>query len=206
MDRFLPALSAAVGWPIATEQLALLQRFGDFLAAEALPAGGIGPNEADRIDERHLVDSLLFAAGWDRIDPPRRLVDLGSGVGLPGIPLAILWPASRVTLIDKGGRRTDLARRAVRILALSNVEVVQAEAATFLVEVPMGAGDLIVARGAAEPVDVIRWCASSIEQGTRLLIGGSSVALPHPVHPQESIRQVGSQVLDRPVWLRMIGP
>jgi 16S rRNA (guanine527-N7)-methyltransferase len=56
------------------------------------------------------------------------LVDIGSGVGLPGIPIAICRPGLSVTLVDRSRRRTDLAGRAVRILGLENVEVVTEDA------------------------------------------------------------------------------
>lgn len=95
--------------------------------SEAVVAGGIGPREAQRIWPRHLADSLAFARGWFRADPPLRLLDIGAGVGLPGIPLAILWPGTRVILLERSGRRVDLARRAVRRLRLANVEVRQAD-------------------------------------------------------------------------------
>lgn len=94
-----------------------------WLEEEAIVAGGLGPNESDRIWTRHLCDSLAFARGWIAAGPPPRLLDVGAGVGLPGIPLAILWPETHVTLLDRAGRRTDLARRAVRSLGLDNVDV-----------------------------------------------------------------------------------
>jgi len=51
------------------------------------------------------------------------VIDVGSGVGLPGIPLAILWPDTTVRLVERSGRRARLLRRAVRILDLENAHV-----------------------------------------------------------------------------------
>ncbi len=104
-----------------------LESYADWLADEAVTGGGLGPGEVHRIWMRHLADSLAFACGWKDTSPPPRLLDVGAGVGLPGIPLAILWPETGVTLLDRAGRRVDLARRAVRLLGLENVEVRQGE-------------------------------------------------------------------------------
>jgi 16S rRNA (guanine527-N7)-methyltransferase len=101
------------------ERLAVLRRW---LVEEAIPAGGLGPNEATVIEERHVADSILFAGAW-RVPPPS-CWDLGSGVGLPGLVLASIWPGTRVVLVDSSQRRCDLARRGARVVGVS-VEVRQ---------------------------------------------------------------------------------
>ena len=120
---------AAADWcgyeldPVAQESL---EAYALWLEAEAIPAGGLGPREHSRIWSRHIGDSLIFAKGWPS-HPPEEILDVGSGVGLPGIPLAILWPDTAVTLLDRGGRRIRLLQRAVRILRLHNVAVFQGD-------------------------------------------------------------------------------
>jgi 16S rRNA (guanine527-N7)-methyltransferase len=121
------ALSWA-GFDLPASRAALLIDYVEWLRAEAIPAGGLGPREADRVWDRHIADSLAFAGGWRGHPPPHELLDIGSGVGLPGIPLAIAWPQCRVTLLDRAGRRTRLLRRAVRVLGLENAVVAQGDA------------------------------------------------------------------------------
>ena len=125
-----PALAtAAAAWaghPLDSDRLERLERFGTWLTTEAIPAGGLGPREADRIWDRHIADSLTFGAGWTA--PPVEILDIGTGVGLPGIPLAVLWPDCAVTLLDRGGRRIRLLTRAVAVLGLDNVHVAQGDA------------------------------------------------------------------------------
>lgn len=104
-----------------------LEGYALWLEAEAIPAGGLGPREGERLWTRHIADSLVFAAGWPT-KPPTELLDIGTGVGLPGIPLAILWPHCEVTLLDRGGRRIRLLQRVVRVLDLHNVAVFQGDA------------------------------------------------------------------------------
>ncbi len=95
---------------------------------------------------RHLLDSLAVAA-YVRGDS---LADLGSGAGLPGIPLAILEPSRQHTLIDSNGKKASFLREAVRTLALDNVRIEQAR-----VEVAHGSYDCITARAFATLDDML---------------------------------------------------
>ena len=103
-------------------QLLQLERFHTWLASEAINAGGIGPHEKDRLWRRHIADSLLLGIRTSDADS---CLDIGSGVGLPGIPLAILFPNTAFTLLDRSGRRTHLSRRVISILGLQNCVVLE---------------------------------------------------------------------------------
>lgn len=188
------------GWSLTEAQLKALDRFGCWLRDEAIPAGGVGPNETDRIPGRHLADSLLFAGAWPPPDAPATVVDLGSGVGLPGVPLAILWPHSRVSLVERSGRRVDLLRRLGHMLDLGNVDVIHSDAA----RVKMRA-DLVVARGTAEADVVAQWGRRIALPGGRIVVGGSHTSPPAALEG-ETILEVPVDILDHPVWLRMMAP
>ncbi len=98
-----------------------LVRFEGWLATEGMASGGIGPGETE-IWERHILDSLMFARGVPT--GTSTVLDLGSGVGLPGIPLAMLLPHAVVTLVDRSARRMESARRVGRVLRLVNLETI----------------------------------------------------------------------------------
>ncbi|MDJ0953244.1 MAG: class I SAM-dependent methyltransferase [Acidimicrobiia bacterium] len=110
------------GIELGSTQLELLVRYHDWLASEGHRAGGIGPDERNRLWDRHIADSLVFACG---LADGRECLDIGSGAGLPGIPLAIAMPAVEFRLLDRSGRRCDLMRRAVTILGLENCRIEQ---------------------------------------------------------------------------------
>lgn len=76
---------------------------------------------------RHLFDSLAILP-WVR---GPRLADVGTGAGLPGIPLAIAAPELRVVLLDANGKKVRFCRQAVQALGLANVEVVQARVEAY---------------------------------------------------------------------------
>ncbi len=96
---------------------------------------------------RHLLDSLAIAP----FVRGQSLVDIGTGAGLPGIPLALLDEDRQVTLVDSNGKKTRFLREAVRVLALRNVRVEQAR-----VEDLQGQYDCVVARAFASIADLLR--------------------------------------------------
>lgn len=101
---------------VSVESHRKLERLASWLREEAVVAGGLGPSEGAMVESRHIADSLLFAAGWSQ--PPHECWDLGSGVGLPGLVLAVVWPSTKMVLIDRSGKRCDLAGRAARVIGV----------------------------------------------------------------------------------------
>ena len=91
--------------------------------ADAIRLGFLGPKELDRLWERHLDDAFGLAA-IRRPQAGERWADLGSGAGLPGLPLAIAHPATSFTLIDAQRRRLDWVAATAAQLRLANVAVV----------------------------------------------------------------------------------
>ena len=191
---------------LTAEQVILLEEYGKWLRGEAIPAGGLGPREGERIWGRHLADSLLFAVGWPQA-APIEILDVGTGVGLPGIPLSILWPQSRITLLDRGGRRVRLLYRAVRVLGLTNVVIAQADAFAVADE---WAG--MVARGALRAPEMVGLSARLLSAGGCAVLGLSRQATP-PERTRElsgiaealglspELVEVPSEILDAPAWL-----
>jgi 16S rRNA (guanine527-N7)-methyltransferase len=168
--------------PIDPQARSLLDRYGDWLVAEALPAGGLGPREAGRIGERHLADALAFAAGFP--SDPRSVIDVGSGVGLPGLPLAIVFPQVSFTLLDRSGRRVELAARAVRVLGLDNVVVVEGDLTSW-----EGSYDVVVARAVMAPAALVPHIERLLAPGGYAVIALSRGADSSP--DREIARRIG---------------
>ncbi|MDH4306796.1 MAG: class I SAM-dependent methyltransferase [Acidimicrobiia bacterium] len=181
------------GQTISGEKDALLRRFADWLREEAIAAGGVGPGERDRVEDRHVLDSLAFAGAW-RGRLPHTLVDLGSGSGLPALPLAILFPDSEVVAVDRSGRRCRLIRRASRILDLGNVTVRESDIA----DIDMVA-DVVVSRASLPPEQLHTHLARIAAPAGVAVVGGSHVAVPSVAG--FTTMEVPPEVLDRAVWL-----
>jgi 16S rRNA (guanine(527)-N(7))-methyltransferase RsmG len=174
------------------DQIDLMDRYGSWLSGEGRMAGGIGPTETERIDRRHLADSLLFASQLP--DGYETVWDLGSGVGLPGIPLAICIPRRQFVLIDRSGRRCDLMRRVIRVLGLSNCQVVQSDVAKL-----NGETGVIVSRACLPP--------DRLRPVVKRHLGSKGVAVvagswqQRPELTGWDIVEIPPHVLDQTIWL-----
>jgi 16S rRNA G527 N7-methylase RsmG len=178
-----------------------LGAFEDWLLKEAIPGGGLGPREADRVAHRHIADAVSFARPLLEVGA-RNLVDLGAGVGLPGIPLAIVLPDLQVTLIDRGGRRTDLAQRAVHVLGLDNVAVVHGD-----IRRPIDRFDGATMRAVIAPAsapEIVRPWLAVDGVGVVGLSRGAALPADTPSGPGLDVIAVPANVLDSPGWLLTI--
>ena len=79
------------------------------------------------IRTKHFLDSFSCALAWASL-PPRRLIDVGTGAGFPGIPLRILYPGLKLTLVESVGKKAMFCEHIVRLLGLDGVEVIKGRA------------------------------------------------------------------------------
>jgi 16S rRNA (guanine527-N7)-methyltransferase len=149
--------------------------------------------------DRHIADSLAFLPLIDaRVST---LVDVGSGVGLPGIPIAVARPEIEVTILDRSERRMRLAGRAVRILGLGNVEsrTIDVKAVGDVFEVTTFRASLRIEEATRA------FQRLSTDQGTGLFAWSrSEVPKSPPQPPSDTIFGLvseGSGVLDSPAWI-----
>ncbi len=114
--------------------------------------------------DRHLTDSLEYARFLPR--NACLVMDIGSGAGLPGIPLAIALPDVRFVLSDRSARRVDLLERAVRVIGLENAEVVRRDLHSLDGEV-----ELAVARAVLQPAQWLDVALKALIPGGILVVG-----------------------------------
>ncbi|CNE67198.1 16S rRNA methyltransferase GidB [Yersinia bercovieri] len=100
---------------------------------------------------RHILDSIVVNPHLQG----RRFIDVGTGPGLPGIPLAIVRPDSHFTLLDSLGKRVRFLRQVQHELGLSNIEPVQSRVEEFAANPPF---DGVISRAFASLQDMLSWC------------------------------------------------
>ena len=83
--------------------------------------------DAESIRTKHFLDSFSCVLAW-KASPPNQLIDVGTGAGFPGIPLKILYPSLKLTLVESVGKKAMFCQHIVRVLGLEQVEVMQARA------------------------------------------------------------------------------
>jgi 16S rRNA (guanine527-N7)-methyltransferase len=147
---------------LKSDQRELLQRYASLLSERAIPLGLIAGADADRLWERHVLDSLRGVACADQDEPTA--FDVGSGAGLPGVPLAIALPRTRFTLIEPKQRRAAFLELVAETLGLPNMTVASVQSS----EMSRKTG-LCMARALGSPVASWRAASSLLEEGGRLL-------------------------------------
>lgn len=83
--------------------------------------------DTESIRTKHFLDSFSCVLAW-KASPPNHLIDIGTGAGFPGIPLKILYPGLKLTLVESVGKKAMFCQHMVRVLALEHVDVIQARA------------------------------------------------------------------------------
>ncbi|MCF6522207.1 16S rRNA (guanine(527)-N(7))-methyltransferase RsmG [Streptomyces sp. JJ36] len=105
------------------------ERYGELLADAGVRRGLIGPREVPRLWERHLLNCAVLS---EIVPEGVTVCDVGSGAGLPGIPLALVRPDLKITLLEPLLRRTTFLREVVELLGLEHVTVVRGRAEEVL--------------------------------------------------------------------------
>jgi 16S rRNA (guanine527-N7)-methyltransferase len=165
----VPPEAAAVFGP-AVDRAA---EYARLLATDGTVRGVIGPREISRLWDRHLLNSAAIAS---LVPAGARVVDVGSGAGLPGIPLALVRPDLAVTLLEPLARRVAFLTECVQRLGLDTVTVVRGRAEEGPIRRELGGADVVTARAVAPLDRLAGWCLPLLRPGGRLLAMKGSTA------------------------------
>lgn len=148
----------------AVRLAALLERHG-------VERGLIGPREVDRIWDRHLLNSAVVG---ELIPEGARVIDVGSGAGFPGIPLAIARPDLHIVLVEPMARRIEWLAEVTETLGVE-LEVVRGRAEEEAVRQRIGVADVVTSRAVAPLARLAGWCLPLVrEDGMMLAVKGAS--------------------------------
>lgn len=154
----------------SSDRLPLAERYADLLATEGVVRGLIGPREAPRLWDRHLLNCAVLA---DVMPPSATVCDIGSGAGLPGLVLAIRRPDLAVTLLEPLLRRTTFLEEVVAELSLGNVTVVRGRAEDHR---GVATYDVVTSRAVAPLERLLGWSMPLVgPTGALVAMKGSSV-------------------------------
>lgn len=177
-------------------------RFVEILADTGVTHGLIGPREVPRLWERHVLNCAVIE---DSFPEGAKLIDVGSGAGLPGVALAIARPDLDIHLVEPMQRRTDWLTTTVTELELSNVTVHRGRAEEFIGAL---AAPFVTARAVARIAKLARWCVPLLDgRGTVIAMKGRSAQEELDADRRElnklglvadAITSHGSTVLDEP--------
>ncbi|WP_433560264.1 16S rRNA (guanine(527)-N(7))-methyltransferase RsmG [Pseudonocardia xinjiangensis] len=172
------------------DRLPLARRFAEHLVTSGVERGLIGPREAPRVWDRHVLNCALVA---ELVPDGARLVDVGSGAGLPGIPLALARPDLGIVLIEPLARRVEWLREVIADLGLS-VTVERGRAEETVVRRRWEGADVVTARAVAPLARLAGWSLPLLRPGGILLAMKGATAPAEIERDAAAVRRFGGGV------------
>jgi 16S rRNA (guanine527-N7)-methyltransferase len=173
-------------------RLRLAGRYARSLATDAVVRGLIGPREAERVWDRHVLNCVAIAPA---IPAGAHVIDVGSGAGLPGVVLAIARPDLRVTLVESLARRTAYLEEIIGSLDLADrVVVVRARAEEITENVSMfhvKLADVVTSRAVAPLDRLAAWCLPLARIGGRLVAMKGTTASEEVANHASAVARLG---------------
>ena len=164
---------------LTDEQAGLLARYVELLAKWNKAYNLTAVRDPQEMVSRHILDSLSIVPHVFG----ENLMDVGSGPGLPGIPLAIMYPEKQFTLLDSNGKKTRFMTQARVELGLKNVRVENTRVESFHTERPF---DVIMSRAFSSLADMVNGTAHLLSpEGSFLAMKG--------LHPEEELQELQQQ-------------
>jgi 16S rRNA (guanine527-N7)-methyltransferase len=199
-----PVAFAAAAAQVFGDRLSLAVAYAELLITDGVVRGLIGPREAPRVWERHLINCGVMS---EIIPIGASVVDVGSGAGLPGIVLAVARPDLTITLVEPLARRTAFLTEAVTKLGLDATVTVVRGRAEEIAGSEFVAADIVTARAVAPLDRLAGWCLPLAALGGRLLaLKGTSAADEVAEHRQAIERLGGSDPVVRLCGAGVIDP
>ncbi len=172
-------------------RLPLAARYVDLLTEQGVLRGLIGPREVPRLWQRHILNSAVVA---ELIPTGATVVDVGSGAGLPGVPLALARPDLTVTLLEPMARRVGWLTDVVAELGIP-VEVVRGRAEEPDVQRRLGGADVVTARAVAPLAKLAGWCLPLVRPGGQLVALKGESAGDELARDADLVRRAGGSEL-----------
>lgn len=167
MNELWNQLASSAGLSLTEAQVTLLGRYLDLLLQANARMNLTRITERGAAEVQHVGDALTLLPYLPKA--AHRLADVGTGGGVPGIPLAIVLPGVQVTLIESTRKKADFLRETCGALGLGNVTVVNARAEDAGVGELRETFDVAAARAVGAMVWLAEWCLPLVKKGGKVL-------------------------------------
>lgn len=169
------------------------QGYVDLMAEQGVERGVIGPREVDRLWDRHVLNSALIG---ELIPHGSSVLDVGSGAGLPGVPLAIARPDLDIVLLEPMARRVEWLEEVLRRLDV-RAAVVRGRAEERAIRARLGGADIVTARALAPLSRLGTWCLPLARPGGVVLAMKGASADEEIARDRAAIRAAGATAIER---------
>lgn len=181
-----PAAEAVFG-----DRLPLAVRYAELLTEHGVRRGLLGPREASRLWERHLLNCAVVS---EVLPAGASVVDVGSGAGLPGLPLALVRPDLEITLLESMARRVAWLEEVVAELALP-VRVHRGRAEDVAVRSALGRFDVAAARAVAPLGRLAGWVLPLLRPGGLLVAMKGETAAEEVAAERADVHRYGGRAI-----------
>jgi 16S rRNA (guanine527-N7)-methyltransferase len=194
MEKWVKDLKTLVGIQLTARQIAAFQRYEDELLEWNSRMNLTAIRDREGIRTKHFLDSLSCILAF-RERPPERLIDIGTGAGFPGIPLKIIYPRMKLTLVESVGKKLEFCRHIVETLDLEDVTLLQARAEALGQDrAHRERYDWAVARAVANLPVLAEYLLPLVSLGGKMLAQKGESAHAEAVAAEKAIRVLGGEL------------
>jgi 16S rRNA (guanine527-N7)-methyltransferase len=196
----LEQVARRLGVDLDEAQARRFRIYRDRIVASAREFNLTAVRDPEAIETRHFIEALAFGALLAKrglLTEGARLLDVGSGAGLPGLPLKLAWPSLRVTLLEATGKKCRFLEAVVAELGLEGVSVIEARAEEAAHDAALrGRFDLVVARAVAPLPVLLEYCLPFLEVGGHFVASKGSAAKREVEASDAALRELGGVLED----------
>jgi len=180
---------------ISTEQAEMLYKYYEMLIEKNKVMNLTRITEYEDVVQKHFIDSLMISRDVD-FSEPLRVLDLGSGAGFPGIPLKIVFPQIRITMLDSVGKKMTFVNEVISSLHLQNAEAVHARAEELAHRKDCREQyDLCVSRAVANLSSLSEYCLPFVKTGGIFAAYKSDQSTEEIKAADNAIRILGGKII-----------
>ena len=183
-----------IGIALSDEQLELFQKYYELLIETNKVMNLTAITEYEEVIEKHFIDSILLGTIMN-LTGRKRLIDVGTGAGFPGIPLKIVYPELEVTLLDSLNKRVGFLNHVIEELRLAEIEAIHARAEDAgRNKIYRDEFDLCVSRAVANLSTLSEYCMPFVKQGGYFISYKSNQIEEELKQAENAIRLLGGRL------------
>ncbi len=195
--------AAEIGLPLSARQLEQFEQYFQLLVEWNQKMNLTAIEDLEGVQTKHFLDCLvgtpLIAEELGEPLPPQRplrAIDVGSGAGFPGVPLKIVWPSLKLTLLDGTGKKVSFLKEVVKTLGLNDVEVLQGRAEEVGQQPDFRHQfDLVMARAVARLNTLVEYLIPLARQGGYIMAYKGPSAAEEFMEAQKAITKLGGETV-----------
>ena len=195
MHTLIDAARTKLGFDLSKDIIAALSIYENELLDWNERINLTAIRDSDGVRVKHFLDSLTILKAWERSQPPKRLIDVGTGAGFPGLVLKLVWPSTQVTLVESVHKKAEFCSHIIHRLGLEQVTVLS-ERAEVIGQDPAHRHtyDLAVARAVARMPILMEYLLPLVHRNGKVLAMKGETAPAETQTAHQAIHILGGKL------------